>query len=147
MSFRPQRRLPAALIGAGLLCLAPLAQAADTDIARNKALVQGFWNDVFIARKADAAAKYMKPDYVEHDPHVRGGLKGFQDFIRQEYGQPPPTLKEQLLNIVAEGDLVVTYTQFSFTDPQGKPVTGTNFHMYRIKDGMIAEHWDDAPES
>ena len=147
MFSRSQRRPTAALLALGLLGLAPLAQAADTDIAKNKALVQGFWNDVFLARNANAAAKYMKPDYVEHDPHVRGGLKGFQDFIKEEYAHPPPTLKEQLLNIVAEGDLIVTYSQFSFTDQQGKPLTGSTFHMYRIKDGMIVEHWDDAPES
>jgi|HubBroStandDraft_1064217.scaffolds.fasta_scaffold00033_40 predicted SnoaL-like aldol condensation-catalyzing enzyme len=142
MSTCSHQRLAGAVFGLGLLSVAPLALAADADLAKNKALVQGFWNDVFIARNVDAASRYLRPDYIQHDPHVQSGLKAFQDFFRQAFAQTPPNFKAELVKSVAEGDLVVTYSQFSGTDPQGKPFTGTGFDMYRIQGGLIAEHWD-----
>ena len=142
MHSRFPRRLAAAAFGFGLLVLAPLAQAADTDPAKNKAIVQAFWNDVFIARNVDAAPRYLAPTYTQHDPHMQPGLKGFQDYFRTAFAQTPANFKAQILKMVAEGDLVVTYMQFSGSDPQGKPYTGTGFDMYRIQNGLIAEHWD-----
>jgi predicted SnoaL-like aldol condensation-catalyzing enzyme len=142
MSSRSSHRLAGAVLGLGLLVLAPLAQAADNDLAKNKAVVQGLWNDVFIARNVDAATKYLRPDYIQHNPQVPSGLKGFQDYFREAFAHMPPNMKVEVLKTVAEGDLVVTYAQYSGTDPKGKPFTGTGFDMFRIKDGMIAEHWD-----
>ena len=142
MSSRSTHRLAGAVLGLGLLVLAPLAQAADADLAKNKAIVQGLWNDVFIAKNVDAAAKYLRPDYIQHNPQVPAGLKGFQDYFRVAFAQMPPSMKVEVLKTVAEGDLVVTYTQFSGKDPQGKPFIGTGFDMFRIQDGMVAEHWD-----
>jgi len=142
MNSPASRRLAAAAFGFGLLVLAPLAQAADTDLAKNKALVQGFWTDVFVARNVNAAARYLSPTYVQHDPHMTPGLKGFQDYFRTAFAQTPANFKGDIVKMVAEGDLVVTYTQFSGSDPQGKPFTGTGFDMYRIQNGQIAEHWD-----
>ena len=142
MNSRSTRRLAAAAFGFGLLVLAPLAQAADTDLAKNKALVQGFWNDVFVARNVDAAPRYLSPTYIQHNPHVPGGLKGFQDYFRTAFTQTPANFKFQVVKLVAEGDVVVSYNQYSGTDPQGKPFTGTGFDMFRIQNGQIAEHWD-----
>jgi predicted SnoaL-like aldol condensation-catalyzing enzyme len=142
MSSRSPRRLAGAVFGLGLLFAAPLALAADSDLAKNKALVQGFWNDVFIARNADAAARYLRPDFVQHDPHMPQGLKGFQDYFRDAFTKAPANFKVEIQKMVAEGDLVVTYNQISGTDPKGKPFTGTGFDMFRIQNGLIAEHWD-----
>ena len=142
MNSHSTRRLAGAVFGFGLLVLAPLAQAADTDIAKNKAIVQAFWNDVFIARNADAAPRYLAPTYQHHDPHMAPGVKGFQDYFRTAFAQTPKNFKAEILKMVAEGDLVVTYSQFSGAAPQGKAFSGTGFDMYRIQNGLIAEHWD-----
>jgi predicted SnoaL-like aldol condensation-catalyzing enzyme len=135
-------RVFGAWIALVLLLAAPMALAAEGDVARNKALVNNFWNDVFIARNADAAQKYLRPDYVNHNPHVPSGVKGFEDFFRQAFSETPANFKVEIVRLVAEGDIVVAYSQYSGTDPQGKPFTGYGFDMFRIKDGMIAEHWD-----
>jgi predicted SnoaL-like aldol condensation-catalyzing enzyme len=142
MSSRSSHRLAGAILGFGLLVMAPLSHAADTDLAKNKAIIQGLWNDVFIAKNADAATKYLRPDYIQHNPQVPSGLKGFQDYFRTAFAHMPPGIKVEVLKTVAEGDIVVTYTQFSGTDPQGKAFTETGFDMFRIQDGMVAEHWD-----
>ena len=142
MSSLAHRRITGAAFALALLLLAPLAQAADTDLAKNKALVLGFWNDVFIAKNVDAAPRYLRPDYIQHNPRVPSGLKGFQDFFRQAFAQTPPNFKVEVTKTVAEGDLVVTYSTFTGTDPQGKAFTGTGFDMFRIAGGLIVEHWD-----
>jgi predicted SnoaL-like aldol condensation-catalyzing enzyme len=141
MSPRLPRRLAGAVLGLSLLALVPAAQAADNDVAANKALVQNFWKDVFIARNIDAAPRYVRPDFIQHDPHMQPGLKGFVEFFRETFAHTPPNLKIEVVKTVAEGDLVVTYNQFSGTDPQGKPFTGTGFDMFRVQGGLIAEHW------
>jgi predicted SnoaL-like aldol condensation-catalyzing enzyme len=143
---RSYRLLAGAILGLALFPLAPLIQAADTDLAKNKALVEGFWNDVFIARNADAAARYLRPDYIQHNPDVPAGLKGFQDFFREQFAQPmkPADLKTPLTKIVAEGDLVMIYVEVSGTDPKsGRRFHGSNFDLFRIQDGLIAKHWDE----
>jgi len=142
MNSRFSRWLAVAAFGFCLLVLAPLAQAADTDIGKNKAIVQAFWNDVFIARNVDAAPRYLAPTYQHHDPHMAPGVKGFQDYFRTAFAQTPKNFKAEILKMVAEGDLVVTYSQYSGADPQGKTFTGTGFDLYRIQNGLIAEHWD-----
>jgi predicted SnoaL-like aldol condensation-catalyzing enzyme len=134
-----------AVVGFILFLAAPLALAADTDLAKNKALVLSFWKDVFIAKNVDAAPRYLRPDFVEHNPRMPPGLKGFQDTFRQAFAQTPANFKVEVTQSVAEGDRVVTYTQYSGTDPQGKPFTSTSFDMFRIQGGLIAEHWAQMP--
>jgi predicted SnoaL-like aldol condensation-catalyzing enzyme len=44
--------------------------------ARNKALVRDFYTTVLIGRN-DAASRSLRPDYIQHNPDVPTGLKGF----------------------------------------------------------------------
>ncbi|HVJ54660.1 MAG TPA: ester cyclase [Aliidongia sp.] len=134
-----------AIILAGTFCTVGLtvaAQAADNDVAKNKAIVQGFWRDVLIAKNVDAAPRYLKPDYQQHNPHEPNGLIGFENFFRDVFQHTPPNFKLEIVKMVGEGDIVVTYNKFSGTGPDGKPFEGTGFDMFRIQDGLIAEHWD-----
>lgn len=147
MSYRLHQRVAGtgfalALLFLALLLSGTLAQAADTDLAKNKALVQAFWNEVLIGRNVDAASRYVRADFVQHDPLLPSGLKPFQDILRKDFAQRPADFKLEVTKLVAEGDLVVTYTQVSGKDPQGKPFTGAGFDMFRIEGGLIVEHWN-----
>ena len=143
MHHRTSRHL--AVILAGAVCaigLTAAAQAADTDLAKNKAIVQGFWRDVLIAKNVDAAPRYLRPDYQQHNPHEPNGLIGFENFFRDVFQHTPAGFKLDIVKIVAEGDLVVTYNHYSGTGPDGKSFEGSGFDMFRIQGGLIAEHWD-----
>jgi len=50
--------------------------------ARNKDVVRNFYTTVLIGRNVDAAPKFLKPDYIQHNPQVPTGLKGFMEAIR-----------------------------------------------------------------
>ena len=151
MLHRSSRPLLALAAGVALvLALGPAAAApnADTDLAKNKSIVEGFWRDVLIARNIDAAPRYIRPDYVQHNPHEPQGLIGFQNFFREVFQHTPQGFKLEIVKTVAEGDLVVTYNHFSGTTPEGRQFDGNGFDMFRIQGGLIAEHWDQVePEA
>jgi predicted SnoaL-like aldol condensation-catalyzing enzyme len=134
----------AVVVGACFINFATAAPATDNDLTRNKAIVQGFWRDVVIARNVDAAPRYLRPDYIQHNPHEPNGLIGFQSFFRDVFQHVPPGFTLEVVKTVAEGDMVVTYNHYSGTGSDGKTFQGTGFDMFRIQGGLIAEHWEQS---
>ena len=111
--------------------------------ARNKALVRDFYTTVLIGRQVDAAPRFLRTDYIQHNPKVPTGLKGFMDTFRARFAQKlPADYKRELLNVVAENDLVVIYVRQTWTSRDGKQNKALGFDMFRVQDGKIAEHWD-----
>ncbi|SRR5713101_77327 len=124
------------------ICSQP-AWAAEELTARNKAVVRDFYTTVLIGRDVDAAPWFLRPDYVQHNPQVPTGLKGFMDTFRTRFAQKlPPDYKRELLNVVGEGDMVVVYVRQTWTGSDGQHHQALGFDMFRVQDGKIAEHWD-----
>lgn len=127
------------------VCLG-LAQTTEADealTARNKDLVRDFYTTVLIGRQIDAAPKFVRADYIQHNPNVPTGLKGFMDTFRERFAQKlPPDYKRELLNVVGENDMVVIYVRQTWTGRDGKHNQALGFDMFRVQDGKIAEHWD-----
>ena len=112
-------------------------------LARNKALVRDFYTTVLIDRQVDAAPRFLRTDYIQHNPNVPTGLKGFMDTFRARFTQKfPPDYKRELLNVVGENDMVVIYVRQTWTSLDGKHNRALSFDMFRVQDGKIAEHWD-----
>jgi predicted SnoaL-like aldol condensation-catalyzing enzyme len=111
--------------------------------ARNKEVVRNFYTTVFLGRNVDAAPKFLRPDYIQHNPHVPTGLKGFMDAFREGFArQLPSDYKRELLNVVGDNDMVVIYVRQTWTGKDGQHHQALGFDMFRVQDGMIAEHWD-----
>jgi predicted SnoaL-like aldol condensation-catalyzing enzyme len=129
-----------------ILVMIVAAQPASADealTARNKEIVRNFYSSVLVGRDVDAAPKFLKPDYIQHNPQVPTGLKGFMDAFRARFAQPlPPDYKRELLNVVGDNDLVITYVRQTWTGKDGQHHQALGFDMFRVQDGMIAEHWD-----
>ena len=113
-------------------------------LAANKKLVFDFWREVFQTHDMTSAPKYMAEDYMQHNPNVPTGRQPFMDFFGRLPRQPVKAEIDNLVAMVAEGDMVVLAFKRELPDPQnpGKTYTTTWFDMFRIKDGKIAEHWD-----
>jgi predicted SnoaL-like aldol condensation-catalyzing enzyme len=119
------------------------ACANDEVTARNKAVVRDFYTTVLIGRDVDAAPKFLKPDYIQHNPQVPTGLKGFMDTFRDRFSQKlPADYKRELLNLIGDNDMVVVYVRQTWTGKDGQHHQALGFDMLRVQDGMIAEHWD-----
>jgi predicted SnoaL-like aldol condensation-catalyzing enzyme len=119
------------------------ACANDEVTARNKAVVRDFYTTVLIGRDVDAAPKFLKPDYIQHNPQVPTGLKEFMDTFRERFAQKlPADYKRELLNVIGDNDMVVVYVRQTWTGKDGQHHQALGFDMFRVQDGMIAEHWD-----
>jgi len=117
--------------------------ADDESSARNKAVVRDFYTTVLIGRDVDAAPRFLRPDYIQHNPQVPTGLKGFMDTFRKRFAQQlPPDYKRELLNVIGDNDMVVTYVRQTWTGRDGQHHQALGFDMFRVQDGKIAEHWD-----
>jgi len=123
-----------------------LLKDKDPKLAANKKLVFDFWRTVLEARHLDQADKYMRQDYMQHNPNAATGIEGFKAYFSKLGGPLPiePKIKRDVISIVAQGDLVVLSFVQDNKDSKGQPYKTTWFDMFRIQDGKIAEHWDSA---
>ncbi len=140
MVLRPPRSALHAVFIAAALGVGPAALA---DTAASKQLVAAFMHDVFVERNVAAAERYLSADYIQHNPKVAPGLAGFQQTLGAWFAKLPADFKDEVLHVVAEGDLVVVHAQVSLTDPKtGQLRSVTGFDLFRVADGKIVEHWD-----
>ena len=125
-----------------------LLQSSDPKLAANKKLVYDCWRELLEASRIELASIYLAENYMQHNPNVPTGRKGFVDFF-SKFAKPQPivdTIKATVVAIVAEGDLVVISFSARLPEPTDstKTYTTTWSDMFRIENGKLAEHWDGA---
>jgi predicted SnoaL-like aldol condensation-catalyzing enzyme len=90
----------------------------------------------------------MQESYIQHNPNFPTGRDGILNAISHAPKLDiQPTIQRPLVNIIAEGDLVVlSWVNTRPIDPmdESKTYTTTSFDMFRIEKGKIAEHWDSS---
>ena len=128
-----------------------LLQSTDPKLAANKKLVYDCWREMLEGGHLELADKYLTETYMQHNPNVPTGRKGFVDFF-SKFAKPKPivdTIQAPVVAMVAERDLVVISFAAKLTDPTDstKIYTSTWFDMFRIENGKLAEHWDGAQKA
>ena len=110
-----------------------LLRSTESTLAQNKRLVYDFWREVLEARHMELAPKYLREDYLQHNPNVATGRQGFVGFFTRLGGPQPlaPKVKAPLISIVAEGDLVV----LSFTREYADPKDATRMAVANMRAG------------
>src|SRR5215475_7908269 len=68
---------------------AALLKSNDPKLAANKKLAYDFYRIVLEGRRLDQAEKYMRDDYMQHNPNADTGLKGFKAYF-ERLGGPQP---------------------------------------------------------
>jgi predicted SnoaL-like aldol condensation-catalyzing enzyme len=113
-------------------------------------------------RTSDEAYALMAPDYKQHNPvfkrfgeinnlHGREEFKALVDMRRttgQQLGPPPdPNTPKgnSTYRVIADCNYVVVLAQRYLPDPQneGKFYEAFWTDIWRVKDGKLAEHWDE----
>ena len=127
---------------------AAMLKSSDPKLAANKKIAYDFFRIVLRAGHLDQADKYMKTDYMQHNPNAETGLAGFKAYFTAA-GLKPVAIKDTLdglVSIQAEGNFVTLSFVREYDDPnqKGKKYTTTWFDMFRIEGSKIAEHWDSA---
>ncbi len=128
---------------------AELLASADPVLAANKRLCYDMYRIVLQGGHWARAHEYIAADYIQHNPNVVSGRAALEAFIR---GSRPereirPTIELPLVGIVAERDMVSMAFVRSESDATGQAYHTSWFDLFRIAEGLIAEHWDPAIRS
>jgi steroid delta-isomerase-like uncharacterized protein len=121
-------------------------------IEDNKALVRRFIDEVFLHGRADAVDELLADDFV---PHTWGKTGAGKEELIEAIKRVQAGLSDARMTIedmIGEGDRVavrltshaVQTGPFMGLPPSGKPYTIGEIHIFRIRDGKVAEHWHEA---
>ncbi len=123
-----------------LLCTSLPAKANTImDTLTNKQRVLSFYKLIVGQRRAELIPEFVREDYIQHNPTVKQGRDGITEMINYLKTLPPPPAgaKSPIIRAIQEGDLVVTHLDVEF---MGKRMVVID--LFKLKDGMLAEHWD-----
>ena len=117
----------------------------------NKAVVTRLLEDVFNGRQLDLLPEVLTQDFVlkpvaAFPPEEAYGPDGMRA-VYEGFYQGIPDVRAETLDMIAEGDTVMVYDRFGGTHegPLGpfeatqKPLFWNVMHLYRLRDGKIAE--------
>jgi predicted SnoaL-like aldol condensation-catalyzing enzyme len=123
---------------------AALLASDDPKLAANKRLVYDMYRIVLQAGLADRAHEFVAEDYIQHNPNAAQGLAGLVDYVRSTRPEREilDTLELPLIQLIAEGDYVMTSFVRPEKDANGETYYSTWFDLYRIEGDKVAEHWD-----
>jgi len=116
-------------------------------LEENKALVRRFYAEAINQRDRSACERLLSEDFT-HDDELKG--RAGQQQAVDAFLDAFPDLHNEILILVAEGDLVAAHQKWTGTqsgDFIGIPATGrevefTSTAIIRIEDGQIAAAWD-----
>ena len=110
---------------------------------QNKAVVRRFMTELLAGGKVDLIDELCAPDYVNT---AMGGtdLAGFKQMFGA-MGAVISSMRFDIVDLVAEGDVVVARYTSEITLATGKRIDGRGLTYYRLADGKIV--LDDPIES
>ena len=132
------RTIIVGLAGMFVMWTAP-ANAAETSTQdANKKTVVEFYEAGLNRKDFDAAAKFIGPRYVQHNPTAPDGPEGFKaflSFLREKF----PDSHSEIKRVFADGDFVILHVHsVREKGSRGRAIVD----IFRLEDGKIVEHWD-----
>ncbi len=108
------------------------------NIEENKKNAIAFYKLAYEGNPKKAIELYIGNEYIQHNPDVADGIKGFVDYfdrMQQEY----PDRSIEFVRCIGEGNLVALHTHQTWPD-NDQYVTMDFFRF--DENGKICEHWD-----
>ena len=121
-----------------------LVNPADTNAVRNKDNILALY-DLMINQKnaREAVAKFLIPEYIQHNPLVPDGATGLAAFF-DKVAKDRADLRVVVHRIAAAGDYVWAHVHFInlFNDnPEDRGIAGVDIYKMNAE-GRAVEHWD-----
>lgn len=105
---------------------------------KNKEVIRKFYQEFFNDHIVGSADKYVREDYIQHNPGVDQGRESLKSAFADKFVSDSE-FRLDIKMLIAEKDLVAVYLKN--VDPQGNTKCRV-VDIYRLEDGMLAEHWD-----
>ena len=107
-------------------------------ISNNKKNAIAFYELAFLGNPKEAVDRYVGEQYIQHNPDVDDGKRGFIAYF-ERMQEEFPAKSIQFLRCIAEGDLVALHTLQHW--PGGEQYITMDFFRFD-EAGKIVEHWD-----
>ena len=121
-----------------------LVNPADTNAVRNKDNILALY-DLMINQKnaREAVAKFLIPEYIQHNPLVPDGAAGLAGFF-DKVAKDRADLRVVVHRIAAAGDYVWAHVHFINLlndNPEDRGIAGVDIYKMNAE-GKAIEHWD-----
>lgn len=104
----------------------------------NKRLVRSFAEVVLLGGLFEKAGEYISSEvYHEHSPLAGDGLDGFLAHKRHMKESGRPIRYQSIERLIGQGNFVVLYSDVLIGEEEHAV-----FDIFRLRGGMIVEHWD-----
>jgi predicted SnoaL-like aldol condensation-catalyzing enzyme/truncated hemoglobin YjbI len=104
---------------------------------KNKDLARSFVQTVLIEGKFDKLTEFYHPDIIQHNPFIDNTVSGLLRGVEALQKQGIAIEIKKIFNVWGEGNFALVCSEGKFG---GKPTAF--FDLFRINNGMVAEHWD-----
>ena len=115
----------------------------------NKALARRFVDEIFVRGRKESVDELLADDFTPHTWPSTGDGKADLGNTIDRLSTVLDDVSFTIEDVIAEGDLVVVRVTASATQvgefmgmpPSGKRYTIGEIHIFRIRDGLVTEHW------
>ena len=97
-----------------------------------------FYRMAYMGEPAEAIKRYVGTEYIQHNPDVENGKKGFNRYF-EKMANVYPDKDIEFVRAIAEGDLVSLHTHQIW--PDNKEYVTMDFFRFDENE-KIVEHWD-----
>jgi len=107
----------------------------------NRRVVVTMYNLLMNDHKVDEALEYIDPNYRQHNVRAPDGKEFLRGAFKARFAENPK-FRSDIKRTVADGDLVVVHTHERFNPDDPNDLGNIIMDIYRVKNGLIVEHWD-----
>ena len=115
----------------------------------NRRLVHDLFDQVINAHDPAQVERFYRPDYIQHNPSVPGGIEGVRQVLALLF-TAFPDLRGRIELSLSEHDRILVVVEWSGTHEgpfaalpaTRRVVRFRSAEIFRIQDGRFAEHWD-----
>ncbi len=117
---------------------------------RNPESLAHLFAEIMNGHDASRFKDLVAEDYVNHNPHVMPGRDGLIGFM-QHWFETVADTRVTVEDVLVDRDTVVgRYTYrgrhtgpFMGVPPSGAEITMRSIDIWRVRDGLFVEHWDE----